>query len=167
MAFKDFLRKFFKPFKSSTPLEKELFNKKSGPTSPLTLDEIKLPKDGIRWYEWNDDTQKLIAERDRPILLFVANPDPMVWPFLKAVFKAMPLNPKLRELLHGYTLALFMKADSVPEYFSDLGAGKSYNIAILSPAGLTPLATIDPTGGKTEEIVNTITKVLEKLQEVY
>ena len=124
-------------------------------------------KDGIQWRGWNDETEKLIAERNRPVLLCVANTDPMVWPFLKAVFNSIPKNPKLCELLHDYYIALFMKADSIPEYFSDLGAGKSYNIAILSPAGLTPLVTIDPISGKPEEIVTTITKVLIELQKVY
>jgi len=100
-------------------------------------------------------------------LLYVANPDPMVWPFLKAVFNAMPQNAKLRELLYDYYIALFMKADAVPEYFSSLGAGNRYNIAILSPAGLTPLITIDPESGKPEQIVTTITKVLSELQKVY
>lgn len=146
MPLKDFLRKLFR-------------------ASPHP--DKKFPEDGILWREWNDETEKLIAERNRPVLLFVANPDPMVSPFLKAVMRAMPLNAELRGLLHDYYIAVFMMAESIPEYFRDLGAGSSYNIAILSPAGHTPLATIDPVSGKPEEIVTTITKVLVELQKNY
>jgi hypothetical protein len=167
MAFKDFFLKFIKSSAPSHAPEKDPAKEEPGLDPALTLDQLNFPKDGIRWYEWNDATEKLIAEKNRPVLLFVGNPDPMVWPFLKAVFQAMPLNAELRELLHGYYPALFMKIGSVPEYFSDLGAGKNYHIAILSPAGFTPLATIDPMGGKPVEIVETIAKVLKKLREAY
>lgn len=125
------------------------------------------PKDGILWHEWNNETIRLIEERDRPVLLFVANPDPAIAPFLKGVLRAMPLNEKLSDLLHGYYIALMVQAGSIPEYLEELGAGSRYNIAILSPAGLTPMVTIDPMEGRPEEIVETITKVLHKLQEIY
>jgi len=94
-------------------------------------------------------------------------PDPIIAPFLKGVLQAMPLNEKLRDLLHHYYIALMVYPGSMPEYFEDLDAGSRYNIAVLSPAGLTPMVTIDPTDGRPEEIVGTILKVLEKLQEVY
>jgi hypothetical protein len=125
------------------------------------------PQDGILWHEWSPETARLIAERDRPVLLFVANPDPMVAPFLAAFLRAAPLNARLRELLHGYYVALMIRADSLPAEFAALGAGSRYNIAVLSPAGLTPLATIDPAGGKPEEIVETIAELLTRLQDVY
>jgi hypothetical protein len=127
----------------------------------------EFPKDGILWHEWNDETLRLIEERDRPVLLFVVNSNPSVAPFLKGVLGAMPLNEELRDLLHHYYIALMVHADSMPEYLEDLDAGSRYNIAVLSPAGLTPMVTIDPRGGKPEEIVGTILKVLQKLQEVY
>ena len=127
----------------------------------------EFPKDGILWHEWNDDTLGTIEERDRPVLLFVANPDPVIAPFLQGVLRAMPLNERLRNLLHEYYIALMVYSDSMPEYLEDLQAGSRYNIAILSPAGLTPMVTIDPMDGRPEEIVGTILKVLEKLQEVY
>lgn len=127
----------------------------------------EFPKDGILWHEWNDDTLGAIEERDRPVLLFVANPDPVIAPFLQGVLRAMPLNERLRNLLHEYYIALMVYSDSMPEYLEDLQAGSRYNIAILSPAGLTPMVTIDPMDGRPEEIVGTILKVLEKLQEVY
>jgi hypothetical protein len=127
----------------------------------------EFPKDGILWHEWNDETIRMIEERDRPVLLFVSNPDPLVAPFLKGVLRAMPLNEKLRDLLHHYYIALMVHTDSMPEYLEELDAGSRYNIAILSPAGLTPMVTIDPLGGKPEEIVETILKVLQKLQDIY
>ena len=79
----------------------------------------------------------------------------------------MPLNERLRNLLHDYYIALMVYSDSMPEYLEDLDAGSRYNIAVLSPAGLTPMVTIDPMDGSPEEIVGAILKVLEKLQEVY
>ncbi len=123
------------------------------------------PRDGILWRGWNDETIRMIAERDHPVLLFVANPDPTVAPFLNAVLREMPLNEKLRELLHDYTVALMVRADAVPEYLKSFGAGTRYNIAVLSPVGLNPLVTIDPVRGKPEEIVETMVKVLLRLRE--
>ncbi len=127
----------------------------------------EFPQDGILWYEWNDETVRAIEERDRPVLLFVTNPDPAVAPFLQGVLRAMPLNEKLRDLLHHYYIALMVNTASMPEYLEELDAGSCYNIAILSPAGLTPMVTIDPLEGRPEEIVETILKVLQKLQEIY
>jgi hypothetical protein len=60
----------------------------------------EFPGDGILWRGFDDDTLRLIAERDKPVLLFVANPDPLVWPFLRETFKAMPKKDRLRQLLH-------------------------------------------------------------------
>lgn len=131
------------------------------------MSQPKFPKDGILWHEWNDETVEMIKERNRPVLLFVANPDPTVSPFLKGVLRAMPLNAKLRDLLHDYYIALMFQADSIPEHFKELGAGSRFNIAILSPTGLTPMVIINPTEGKPEEIAETIAKVLEKLQGIY
>ncbi len=145
----------------------DFFKRLFGSKPPKFVEDYQYPKDGILWRGWSDETAKLIQEKGRPVLLFVANTDGLVWPFLKAVLEEMPKNAKLRELLHSYYFGLFMKDDAIPEYFSDLGAGSRYNIAVLSPAGLTPLCTIDPAGGKPEEIVTTITKVLIELQKTY
>ena len=124
-------------------------------------------KDGILWHAWNDDTIRMIEKRNRPVLLFVANPDPLIEPFLNGVLRAMPLNEKLRDLLHHFYTALMVHSDSMPEYFKELGAGSQYNIAILSPTGLTPMVTIDPIWGKPEEIVEAILTVLQNLQDIY
>jgi len=133
----------------------------------VTGSRPEFPEDGILWREWNDETLRLIEERDRPVLLFVVDPDPAVAPFLKGILQAMPLNEKLRILLHDYFIALMVRADSVPEYLEELGSGRQYHIAILAPVGLTPMVTFNPMQGRPGEVVETILKVLEKLQEVY
>lgn len=60
----------------------------------------EFPDKGILWLKWNDATLRVINEKQRPILLFVADKDPFVWPFLREIFKLMPANMKLRALLH-------------------------------------------------------------------
>jgi hypothetical protein len=132
----------------------------------LTVNAVTAPEfpvDGILWRGWDDETLRIINERDKPVLLFVANPDPMVWPFLREIFKAMPKNEKLRQLLHDGCPALFIKAADLPEQLTMLGAGSRYQIAILSPYGLTPLAAIDPMAGKPVDVVDQIVAVLERI----
>jgi hypothetical protein len=128
-----------------------------------TVTTPELPDDGILWRGWGDETLRIIGERDKPVLLFVANPDPMVWPFLRETFKAMPKNEKLRQLLHDGCPALFLKVDEIPEDLKALGAGSRYNIAVLSPAGLTPMVTIDPIAGNPADVVDHIVAVLERI----
>ncbi len=131
------------------------------------MSQSQFPEQGILWRGWNEATLKLIQEKDLPVLLFVADPDPMVWPFLKAVFEAMPANARLRELLHERHPSLFIKAEDLPEELQSLGAGSRYHIAVLSPAGLTPMVTIDPVHGVPAEVVGKIVRVLERLDEVW
>ena len=131
------------------------------------MSESQFPEQGILWRGWNDETLALIQQRGLPVLLFVADPDAFAWPFLKAVFKAMPANAKLRELLHGRYPALFVEADALPEEQKLLGAGSRYHIAVLSPAGLTPMITIDPVHGAPTEVVAEIVRILERLDEVW
>src|ERR1051326_954053 len=126
----------------------------------------QFPDDGILWRGWDDGTLKLIADTDLPVLLFVADPDPIVSPFLESVFQAMPANARLRELLHRYP-ALLIEADRLPEQLKLLGAGDRYHIAVLSPAGLTSMITIDPVQGAPAEIVDEIVRILERLDEVW
>ena len=95
----------------------------------------QFPDEGILWRGWDEETLKFIAEKDLPVLLFVADPDPIVSPFLKAVFQAMPANARLRELLHERYPALLIEADRLPEKLKFFGAGDRYRIAVLSPAG--------------------------------
>ena len=127
----------------------------------------QFPDQGILWRGWNDETLRLIREKDVPVLLFVADPDPMLSPFLKVVFETMPGNARLRDLLHERHPALFLEADALPEELKLLGAGSRFHIAVLSPSGLTPMVTIDPSGGTPATIVDEIVRVLERLDEVW
>jgi hypothetical protein len=97
------------------------------------------------------------------VLLFVADPDPFVWPFLREIVKAMPANTPLRELLHETFVPLFIKVDELPIELNVLGAGSRYHIAILSPYGLTPMATINPVQGNPAAVVEEITQTLNQL----
>ena len=75
------------------------------------MTEKEFPDKGILWRGWNDDTLRIIQEKNRPVLLFVADTDPFVWPFLREIFKAMPANARLRQLLNDFYPAMFIKAD--------------------------------------------------------
>jgi hypothetical protein len=128
--------------------------------------ETDFPDQGILWRGWNDDTLRVIQEKNRPVLLFVADADPFVWPFLREIFKAMPANARLRDLLSDFFTAMFIKADSIPPDLKALGAGSNYHIAVLSPYGLTPLVTIDVQHSPTE-VVSTIVEILERLVDTW
>jgi hypothetical protein len=132
-----------------------------------TVTPSDFPDEGILWRGWNDTTLSIINEKQRPVLLFVADTDPVVWPFLREVFKQMPTNAKLRTFLHESYPALYIEADALPEELKALGAGSRYHIAILSPHGLTPIVTIDPVSGKPAEVVNEIVLILERLLTVW
>src|SRR5260370_3057408 len=131
------------------------------------MSESQFPGEGILWRGWNDETLALIQQRGLPVLLFVADPNAFAWPFLKAVSKAMPATATLRGFLHERYPALFIEADALPEALKLLGAGDRYHIAVLSPAGLTPMITIDPVHGAPTEVVAEIVRILERLDEVW
>ena len=122
------------------------------------VSEEDIPEKGIVWRGWNDETLRIIQEKNRPVLLFVADTDPFVWPFLRETFKAMPANARLRELLNNFYSAMFIRADSIPPDLKALGAGNNYHIAVLSPCGLTPMVTID-IQRSAEEVVRTIVEI--------
>lgn len=125
------------------------------------------PEEGILWLTWSDETLKALDEKKWPVLLFVADADPVVWPFLREVFKEMPANAKLRALLHELFLPLFIKADELPNLLKELSAGSSYHIAVLSPYGLTPMVTINPVRGRPADVVTEIVSVLERLVDIW
>lgn len=106
------------------------------------------PDAGIVWRKWNAETEAELAKRARPILLFVADPDPMVFPFLRAIFQAMPANTRLRDLLHVEFPALYVEAGAIPEAFAAFGAGRQYHIAVLSPYGLNPPGRVRSRAGQ-------------------
>ena len=127
----------------------------------------QFPHQGILWRGWDEESLRLIQERGDPVLLFVADPDPTVSPFLTAIFRAMPGHPKLRALLHQRFPALLLKPDAVPDELKLLGAGSRYHIAVLSPSGLTPMVTVDPTAGAPKEIVEELVRILESFEETW
>jgi len=121
------------------------------------------PDAGIVWLKWNAETEAALAQRERPILLFVADPDPMVFPFLRAIFQALPKNVRLRELLHDEIPALYVEAGAIAEALSAFGAGRQYHMAVLSPYGLNPLVVFDPVRGDAAALAAEIVSVLERL----
>ena len=121
------------------------------------------PAAGIIWLKWNAATEAALAQRERPILLFVADPDPMVFPFLRAVFQALPKNARLRGLLHDEFPTLYVEAATIPEALSAFRAGRHYHVAVLSPYGLNPLVVFDPARGDAAALVAEIASVLERL----
>ena len=127
----------------------------------------EFPDRGILWLVWNDETLRIINEKQNPVLLFVRDTDPIVWPFLRDLFKELPKNVKLRDLLHERCIALYTEVETLPEEQKALGAGSRYHVAILSPAGLTPLFTIDPKGGKPAEIAEHIAVALERILQAW
>jgi hypothetical protein len=129
------------------------------------MTEHRFPEQGILWRGWNDDTRSVIAREQRPVLLFVADTDPAVWPFLRETLREMPANARLRALLHDFFLPLLVEAQALPEYLKDLGAGSSFHIAVLSPSGLTPMVTVDPVSGDPADTVESIVLILERLAE--
>lgn len=122
----------------------------------------EVAKSGILWQGYNK-TISLLKETSRPVLLFVQDEDPANWPFLREIFRAMPKNQKLRELLAGPSVAMLLKPSEIPEGLSMVGAGTSYHIAILSPVGFTPIATFHHTTGDPEALVESIAADLNRI----
>jgi hypothetical protein len=130
-------------------------------------DRPHFSESGILWRRWNAATAREIADRGRPLLLFVADPLHPLWLFLRAIFAAMPANARLRALLDGEFLGLYLEASEIPEEIGVFGAGSRYHIAILSPHGFNALVTFDPVAGDPARLVGEIVLVLERLLETY
>jgi len=129
------------------------------------MSQTGTPEQGIFWRGLDDETLRLIAERGWPVLLFVADSDPPVWPFLRAIFPAMPRDARLRELLHDF-VPLFIKADDLPDELKAYGAGSRYHIAVLSPHGFNPLVTVNVLRPP-EEVIATIIDTLERFADIW
>jgi hypothetical protein len=126
-------------------------------------------KDAILWRNY-DETIALLKEKRRPVFAFVLDESGICWPFLREIFKAMPRNEKLRNVLNGPCIPMLLKADALPEYMKELGtlgAGGGYHIAILDPSGLTPMAKIDYVTGDPDALVEKIARALEAVAPVY
>ena len=130
--------------------------------------EWEFPRDGILWRKWEKKAVAEILSKDRPVLLFVADRDPVLSPFLHEIFRSLPKNEKLRQILHKEIIGLFLEADAVPENELGLyGAGKDYHLAILSPSGFTPMATFPFHTCTPSEVVEQIVVTLERLLETW
>jgi hypothetical protein len=134
--------------------------------TPPEPSEPELPDQGILWRGWNDGTLRLIQERERPVLLFVADPEPTVWPFLRETFKAMPGNARLCEFLREFYTPLFIEAGSLPEDLKAFGAGSRYHVAVLSPYGFTPMVWVNVLRPP-DEVIATIVDTLERMQDAW
>src|SRR5438132_4481493 len=84
------------------------------------MPEFAFPKDGILWRSY-DETIALLKEKPRPVFAFVLDESGICWPFLREIFKAMPKNEKMRNVLNGSCIPMLLKADSLPEYMKELG----------------------------------------------
>ena len=119
-------------------------------------------RDGILWYGY-DGAIALLKDRARPVLMLVMDEDGTRWPFLRELLKALPENKKLCGLLDGPCVALLLKADALPGYLAALGAGSAYHVAVLSPAGFTPLVIFDYVTGNPTALAAEIADGLEKI----
>jgi len=126
----------------------------------------QFPKEGIAWHDY-DGTISLLKKKARPVLLFVLDTDGTRFPFLREILLAMPRNEMLRKLLDGPCVAMLLKSDAIPGYMQDLGAGSSFHSAILSPVGLTPLATFDHVTGQPQALVQDIANGLEAVSRLF
>jgi hypothetical protein len=134
----------------------------------LDITRADFPDRGILWLRWEPASLDLIAEKRRPVFLFVGDRDPTVAPFLRALLRAMPRNEKLRRLLHDEFPALFIEANAtVPEELAMFGAGSAFHVAILAPSGLTPLFTFNHLDGDPDERVSSIADALERLVGIW
>jgi len=129
--------------------------------------EPALPADGILWRGWSDEFLRQLAEKPRPVLLFIPDPEPTVAPFLRAIFQAMPASPRLRAQLHEFFPALYVEPPLLPEDLISYGAGRRWRIAILSPYGFNPLVVFDPVRGDPAAVVEEIATVLERLRPAW
>jgi len=125
------------------------------------------PADGILWRGWSDDLLRQLAERPRPVLLFIPDPEPTVAPFLAAIFRAMPASARLRTQLQEFYPALYVEPPLLPEDLRSFGAGTRWRIAILSPSGFNPLVVFDPVRGDPAAVVEEIATVLERLRPAW
>jgi hypothetical protein len=130
------------------------------------MPEFGFPKDGIVWRSY-DDTIDLLNTRQRPVLLLVLDGDGLRWPFLREIFRLMPKNERLRNVLNGPCAAMLLKANEMPEDMKLLGAGTNYHIAILSPSGLTPMVTFDYMTREPAAVVEAVTRSLEAVAPIW
>jgi hypothetical protein len=142
-----------------------------GTTADQVLEKAEAPVDrppGIVWLRWESASLDFIAEQGRPVFLFVGDLDPAVAPYLQALLRALPKNEKIRRLLGHEFPALFIESNAaVPEELAAFGAGDAFHVALLSPAGLTPLFTFNYVNDNADELAGTIGDALERLAGIW
>ena len=106
-----------------------------------TVSPSEFPDKGILWRGWDDATLNIINEKQRPVLLFVADADPVAWPFLREVLKEMPANAKLRTLLHESYTALYFEPGALPKELKASRPGDKVELW-LCPDGDTEASAI-------------------------
>jgi len=122
----------------------------------------------IPWRHWDEATLDFIQEKGQAVFLFVATSDAAAAPHLNAVLQAMPGNAKLCRLLREHFTPLLVDTDAaMPEYLAWIDAGSAFQLGVLSPVGLTPIATIDPTHRSVDEVVDVTVEVLERLAGIW
>ena len=127
----------------------------------------KLPDDEIDWHGWNAGTLRKIAQKDRPVLVLIVDPDPTVAPFLKGIMEAAHQNTRLCQLLRHDFMALYMPVDDLPSELAALGAGRHYHLGIVSPDQFTPMTTFPFHTCTPSEVVEQIVVALERLLETW
>lgn len=131
------------------------------------MTEPALPTDGILWRGWSEEFLRELADKPRPVLLFIPDPEPTVAPFLRAIFRAMPASARLRTQLREFFPALYVEPGLLPEDLKSYGAGSRWRIAILSPSGFNPMVVFDPVRGDPAAVVEEIAAVLERLRPMW
>ena len=128
--------------------------------------ESEFPKDGILW-RGHAETMAELERHPRLILVFIYDEQALEWPLFRAIFAAMPRNEKLRKILNGPCLPMFLRTGEIPDDLKALGAGESYHIAILGTDGLVPMATFSAATGNPNALVATIADMLEKVAPIF
>ena len=134
-------------------------------TSPVS--KPNFPDDGIDWHGWNAGTLRKIVAKDRPVLVFVIDPDPTVAPFMHGIVEAVGENERLCQLLRHDFVALFMPIEDLPNELAALGAGRHYHLGIVSPSGFTPMMTFPFHTCTPSEVVEQMVVSLERLLETW
>jgi hypothetical protein len=124
-------------------------------------------EDGSYWLRWNDETLDLFAERRRPIVVLVDDRDPAISARVRALRAAMSEHPRLCALMGNQFHGVFVDADAIPEHLAWLDAGTAFHLAVLSPIGWTPIATIDIMRDDTEALVDQIAQALTGLDGIW
>jgi hypothetical protein len=122
---------------------------------------------GIHWLQWNDETLDVFARQRRPIVVLVDDRDQAVAARVGALRAAMSEHGQLCALMADHFHGVFVDADAIPEHLAWLDAGTAFHLAVLSPIGWTPIATIDLTHDDTGVLVELVAQTLAALEGIW